>query len=170
MSRDNVWTNKDGLAVGFGTRTKTTSGSFKQANDQDGVTQKLTLRFRGEDLPDATVAGTDQIMYAPVIPNGSLIKGATLVVLEAFAGATAVLDIGVYDADGTIVDDDGIDAAIAVTSIDALNDTIACDGADIGTVVATTGGVKIAATYDTAAFTAGEAELVVEYVPAPATS
>jgi hypothetical protein len=158
------------LAVGFGPRESVFTGSYVQTHDAAGGKMKLYYRFRGEDLADAVSATSDAIVQAPVIPNGSLILGATLEVVEAFAGSSAVLDIGVYDSAGTAVDDDGIDAAIAVTSIDALGDTIACDGADINTIVATSGGVKIAASYDTAAFTAGEALLTVEYVPAPSSS
>lgn len=167
MARDAVWSNKDGLVVGFGTRTPVYNGSYSVAADSAAGVSKLYYRFRGEDLADAVSATGDSIVQAPVIPNGSIIKSATLYVTEAFVGATAVLDIGVYNSAGTAVDDDGIDAAVAVTSIDAIGDTIACDGADVGTVVATSGGVKIAASYDTAAFTAGEALLTVEFVPAP---
>lgn len=163
MSRDNVWANSDGLAVGFGTRTTVKSGSFGVADN--GATQKLFLKFRGEDLGDTVSATGDQIVQAPVIPNGATILSATLKVTEAFVGATAVLDLGLYDKDGTIVDDDGIDAAVAVAAL-TLGAEIACDGADINTVVATTGGVKVGASYDTAAFTAGEAILEVEFATA----
>jgi len=168
MARDAVWDNKDGLVVGFGTRTPQYTGSYSVASDAANGISKLVYRFRGEDLTDAVAVTDDALLHAPVIPNGSVIKGATLYVVEAFAGTNAVLDIGVYNgATDAAVDDDGIDAAVAVTSIDAIGDTIACDGADVGTVVATTGGVKIAASYDTAAFTAGEAILTVEFVPSP---
>lgn len=168
MARDATWDNKDGLVVGFGTRTPVYSGSYSVASDRRDGISTLVYRFRGEDLADDVSTSGDALIHAPVIPNGSIIKSATLYVTEAFAGATAVLDIGVYSGlDESTVDDDGIDAAVAVTSIDAIGDTITCDGADVGTVVATTGGVKIAASYDTAAFTAGEAILTVEFVPAP---
>lgn len=160
MSRASVWSNSDGLAVGFGPRTETKSGSVRHA--EGGPVEKLVLRFRGEDLADAVSATSDQIVYAPVIPNGATIVKATLKVIEAFVGASAVLDLGVYDKDGSIVDDDGIDAAIATATL-VLGAVITCDGADIATAVATSGGVKIAASYDTAAFTAGEAVLEVEY-------
>lgn len=163
MSRNAVWSNKDGLVVGFGARTEVTSGSSK--GSANGPTEKLVLKVRGEDLADAVSATGDQIVQAPVIPNGATILSATIKVTEAFVGATAVLDVGLYDKDGTIVDDDGIDAAVAVAAL-TLGAEIACDGADVNTVVATTGGVKVAASYDTAAFTAGEAIIEVEYATA----
>lgn len=162
MGRATVWTNSDGLAVGFGTRTETSHCAYKLNDEQELST--IYLRFKGEDLGDSVAASDDAIVYGPVIPNGSTIVDATLEVIEAFtSGGSAVLDIGLYNPAGTAVDDDGIDAAIAITAIDAIGDTIVCDGADVATVVATTGGVKVAASYDTAAFTAGEAVLKVRY-------
>jgi hypothetical protein len=158
-----VWSNSDGLAVHFGTRDVTTTGSHRIADN--GATEKLYMYITGTDLADAVSATSDQIVYGPVIPNGATILSATLKVNTAFtSGGSAVLDLGLYDKDGSIVDDDGIDAAIAVASL-TLGAEIAADGADINTVVATTGGVKLGASYDTAAFTAGEAILEVEYAP-----
>lgn len=170
MPRDAVWDNKDGLVVGFGTRTPTYTGSYSVAHDSAAGISKLYYRFRGEDLNDAVAVTEDQAIMAPVIPNGSIIKSATLLITEAFtSGGSAVLDIGVYNgATEAAVDDDGILAAKALAYLDAAAVSITCDGADVATTVATTGGVKIAASYDTAAFTAGEAILTVEFVPAPA--
>ena len=162
MSRDTIWSNSDGLSVGFGTRDVTHSASYMLVDD--GPFQKLYFRFRGQDVP-ATVAATDeQLMYAPFIPNGATIVSATLTVIEAFAGATATLNIGLYDSAGAAVDADGIDATIAVTAIDAIGDTVTCDGAVVKTVVATSGGVRVACDYDTAAFTAGDGILEVTFI------
>jgi hypothetical protein len=161
MGKATVWSNSDGLAVGFGTRTVTTSGSSRAA--QNGPTEKLNFVFRGEDLADAVSTTSDAILYAPVIPNGAVILSATLKVTETFVTASSgVLDIGLYTDAGATVDDDGIDAAVAATAL-TVGAEIACDGADVNTVVATTGGVKVAASYDTDDFTAGEAILEVEY-------
>lgn len=153
MTREATWTNSDGLVVGFGTRTVDTTFS---TIEQGG---KLVLNIKGSDLADANVAA--QLVNAPVIPAGCIVTHARLVVDTAFAGATAVLDIGVYKAsDGTAVDDDGIDSAIAVaTLVDAYD--VLCDGALIGDALAFDS--KIAASYDTAAFTAGHAVLEVFY-------
>ena len=161
MSRDNVWVNSDGLPVGFGTRTETSTGSNRVR--ENGATEKAYLVFKGVDLADAVARTEDQVIHGVSIPNGATILSATLKVSEAFtSGGSATLDLGVYDADGTAVDDDGIDSAIAVAAL-TLGAEIACDGADVNTVVATSGGVKVCASYDTAAFTAGKAVLEVEY-------
>ena len=163
MGKASVWSNNDGLAVGFGTRTETSHCAYKL--DDEGELSTIYLRFKGEDLGDAVAATDDAVVYGPVIPNGSTIIDATLEVIEAFdsAGDAGVLDIGLYTPAGSEVDDDGIDSAVAQAAIDAIGDTIACDGADVATVVATAGGVKVAASYDTAAFTAGEAVLKVRF-------
>lgn len=163
MGKASVWTNSDGLFVGFGTRTVSSDVGYKLSDSQELST--IYFRFKGEDLGDTVATTDDAIVYGPVIPNGSTIVDATLEVIEAFdsSGDAGVLDLGLYNDAGTAVDDDGIDAAIAQTAIDAIGDTIACDGADVGTVVATTGGVKLGASYDTTAFTAGEAVLKVRF-------
>lgn len=163
-AKDSVWVNNDGLNVGFGTRDVTATGSGKLGL-ASGPEEKIVAEVNGADLADTLAVTDDFIVYGTPIPNGALITSAELIVETAFVGATATLDLGLYNSAGAAVDADGIDAAIAVTAIDALNDTIACDGADIGTLVATTGGVYVGASYNTAAFTAGKASLVVSYIP-----
>jgi hypothetical protein len=157
--RDNTWTNQDGLYVGFGTR-KAESNTGSNHGGSSAI-RTMTLKIVGSELSDAVAAA--DLENAAVIPADSVILSANLFVTTAFAGVNAVLDIGTYKAaDNTAEDDDGIDAAIATATL-VDNYAVACDGADIGTVV-TGSGYKIAASYDTAAFTAGEATLVVRYL------
>ena len=164
MARNAIWSNSDGLAVGFGTRTALTTGSNRVA--ENGMLESLYLVIKATELTDAVSATTDQVIHAPIIPNGATIMSATLNFTTAFTtSASGTLDIGVYDKDGGIVDDDGIDAGVAAGAL-LLGAEIACDGADVNTVVATTGGVKICASYDTGVFTAGEGILEVVYAPA----
>ena len=164
QAKDSVWVNSDGLAVGFGTRAKTTTGGFRLSSN--GATEKLFFRFVGTDLAASVAAADDQIVYGPVIPNGATILSSTLKVSTAFtSGGSATLDIGLYDKDGAEVDANGLDAAVAVAAL-TLGAEIAGDGLDVNTVVATSGGVKVGVSYNTAAFTAGEAVLEVEYMPA----
>lgn len=159
MGRQAYWTNSDGLAVGFGTRTVETNSAT--AVRVGGARQQLVVPIRGgSGIPASDVSA--QLIYGAIIPANSLLESAKLFVTTAFAGATAVLDIGTYLAsDGTEVDDDGIDAAIGVATL-ADNAVISCDGALIGTVLASN--QKVGVSYDTAAFTAGEATLVIEYI------
>ena len=74
------------------------------------------------------------------------------------------MTIGTYQQDGTVVDADGIDATIALAAL-AANKAVACDGAAAGgTATVGANDVYIEAIYGTAAFTAGEAKLVIEYI------
>jgi hypothetical protein len=158
------WTNSDGLVVRFGTDkgTEKESGST-EAN----VHRTLVHKFAFGDIANTDVTAADP--ESPFIPADSVITRATLYVTTAFVGATGVLDIGLKIADGTNTDDDGIDAAIAVTALDAIGDTINCNGAYVSSAGNLTG-LRITAdqyimtTWDTAAFTAGAATLVVEYL------
>ena len=161
MSRSSVWANKDGLYVGFGKRA--TERNSAGALNLGGQRQQIRIVIDGATVPDSDVS--QQLVNAAIIPAGSLIESAKLVVKTAFAGSNAVMDIGTYNA-GTkaAIADNGIDSAIAVTAIDADGDVVACDGASLG-VVATVD-TQIGVSYDTAAFTAGVGVLTIEYIPA----
>jgi hypothetical protein len=118
------------------------------------------MEIKGTDIADTDVAR--QLAYGVTIPAESLVESAKLFVTTAFAGATAVMDIGTYNASsGAAIDDDGFASAVAVATL-VDNAVVTGAGAQIGTVLATNS--KIGVTYDTAAFTAGLATLVVEYV------
>lgn len=161
MARKSVWTNSDGLRVGFGTHSIDTT--IAAAVNSLSAVQTVVVDIVGLDLADTDVAR--QLAHGVIIPANSYLKSATLFVTTAFAGASAVMDIGIYKAsDGTAVADDGIDAAIATATL-VDNYDVACDGSLIGTVLANNS--KIGVTYDTAAFTAGKAALVVEYIRNP---
>ncbi len=158
------WTNSDGLVVRFGTDKGTEKNS---GTTEDGVHRTLVHKFAFGDIANTDVTAADP--ESPFLPADSVITRATLYVTTAFVGATATLDIGLKVAAGTNTDDDGIDAAIAVTALDAIGDTINCNGAYVASVGNLTG-LRITAdqyimtTWDTAAFTAGAATLVVEYL------
>ena len=158
------WTNSDGLVVRFGTDKGTEKNS---GTTEDGVHRTLVHKFAFGDIANTDVTAADP--ESPFIPADSVITRATLYVTTAFVGATATLDIGLKVAAGTNTDDDGIDGLIAVTALDAIGDTINCNGAYVASVGNLTG-LRITAdqyimtTWDTAAFTAGAATLVVEYL------
>jgi hypothetical protein len=99
------------------------------------------------------------------IPAGSYITGASLVVTTAFtSGGSATLNIGLYNAAGTAIDADGIDATVAVADL-AANKAVACNGALVGgTATVGAADAYVSWDYDTAAFTAGAAKLVIEYI------
>ena len=153
-----AWTNEDGLLVRFGEeRAEVASDGVTSAEEQ-------LLVFK---IGDATaLADTDTAAEAgdrPFIPANAIIKEAFFVVDTAFtSGGSAVLDLGLKQANGTNIDDDGIDAAIAVAALTA-GTVITSDGADVGTKVGANNAYPMA-TYDTAAFTAGAGRLFIKYV------
>lgn len=150
------YTNADGLQQNYGPRSALVGG--KEATGV-GVKKFLMLDFNGVDLVDATPT-IDR--SAARLPAGAHVIAATLLVETTFVGATATLDIGTFGADdGLVLDLDGFVAASAVATLTAGAD-IAGAGAQIGTIIAED--TYVLPTYNTAAFTAGKARLVVEYM------
>lgn len=156
MASDSKTANADGLTQAYGTAEANVEIGGKVA---EGQYSKLVIDFDFGDLNSTT----EEIVSEQVLPDNANIKTAELYVKTAFVGASGTLDIGLIQADdrSTAIDQDGIDVAIAVTAIDAIGDTIACDGALIGTVITESGLVTM--TNDTANFTAGAATLTIEY-------
>jgi len=168
MARGSTWTNSDGLQVPFGTHTA--DNNVPAVTAADGGVKVMVVEIQGTLLPDV-YAATDTNPAAPTIRRGSSILSAKFMVTEAFVGATGVLDIGLWSkglATEVVDDADGIDAAIAVTAIDAVGDVVQCDGALVAGVTAVgataNGDCVIAPSYSTAAFTAGKGLLIVQYV------
>ncbi len=153
------YVNADGLEVltageqGTAAKRGTSLSSQKKA---------LVMNITGTEVPSSVATPQDHDAF---IPAGSYITGASLIVTTAFtSGGSATLTIGTYTQAGAAVDADGIDAAVALAAIGA-DKAVACDGAAVGGT-ATVGGadVYVEAIYGTAAFTAGEAKLVIEYI------
>jgi hypothetical protein len=88
-----------------------------------------------------------------------------LIVTTAFtSGGAATLTLGLQQKDGTIIDADGIDATIALAAL-AANLAVACDGALVdGTATVGSADAYLSVIYGTAAYTAGAAKLVLEYI------
>lgn len=153
-----TWTNDDGLHIRYGSDEAAMKkvGSFA---DFDGGRQILEVEF---DYNDVTSAGSETILSDGVrIPAGVFLEKAEFVVETAFtSGGAATLTFGLIDEDrSTAFDADGIDAAIAITAIDAAGDNITCDGAVVGTVLTNSAPMLVTATVGTAVFTAGKGRL-----------
>lgn len=160
-----VWNNSDGLDVLFGLSAADLSRGGHTVHF--GEFLETTLDIVGTKVP-ATDAPVDKYV---AIPPGAYIESATLIVDTAFtSGGSATLDVGLMndDGDGTYStsDDNGIDAAIAVGTL-ALDVRIACNGAQINTSPANSTNAALPLVfsfgYNTAAFTAGRARLVVKW-------
>lgn len=152
------WTNADGLEV----LMHGEQGEIRpNGSTAVGVRKSLVVRF--DDLTELTDATWTPRANDAFLPAGAVVLKATTVVdTAATSGGSAVLDLGLYEADGTIIDDDGIDAAVAVAALtaDAVIDN---DGASVAARVGSNN-AYVGATYDTAAFTAGAVQVVIEYL------
>jgi hypothetical protein len=168
MAIRNKWVNKDGLDVYFGRRP--TENNIASRNPEANGRKVITVYVRGEDVPAsvsdaATLAADERSVF---IPAGAVIEQATFIVSETFAGASSTLDIGLTSLAGVVSDMNGIDAAIALTALDA-GDLVKCDGA----LVFPTASAPLAAAqrvvfgYGTAAMTAGSGKLGLTYFEPP---
>ncbi len=168
MASRTKWVSPDGIDVYFGKRYTENhiAGTVHPAN---GL-KALIIEVRGEDIPasvaDAGSLAADQ--RAAHIPAGAVIKSATLTVRETFTGSSSTLDIGLSSLAGVVSDMNGIDAAVALSALDA-NDVVKCDGALVfpTTSAPLAAAERVVFGYGTAAFTAGSATLVVEFFEPP---
>ena len=155
------YTNADGLRV----LTNDDQGVVKtQGTAPTGMTQVLVVDLTLTGV--GTTFGASNIdLNNPYIPAGSLITRADLVMTTAAtSGGAATLSIGTYNAAGTAIVAAGIDSAIALTAIDAIGETVRCDGTHTTTAGYIAENAYIGAIYATAAYTAGVGKLYVEYV------
>ena len=155
------YTNADGLRV----LTNADQGAVKtQGTAVTGMTQVLVVDLTLTSL-GTTFTSTNIDLNNPFIPAGSLIKHANLVMTTAAtSGGSATLTIGTYNAAGSAIVAAGIDSAVALTAIDAIGETVRCDGTHTTTAGYIAENAYIGAIYGTAAFTAGVGKLYIEYV------
>lgn len=164
-----VWANSDGLRVPFGT-DQAKGAQVGSPCTYGAIDQMVAVLEVSRMDTSGGLIGGDTYGPVSVIPAGSYILRATLIVTEAFSGASGTLDLGLAIADGTYTggDEDGIDAAIAVATL-LQGTVIACDGAMVGAGADKDTTVDLYLSYDidTTDFTAGKAVLIVEYVKPP---
>ena len=124
-------------------------------SDRSG-SNKVVYEFDYDDLP---AGGASDNLYA-TIPANAFINSAKIYVVTAMAGTAGTLTVGLEEQDGTDIDADGIDAAVAQASLTA-NAVIDCDGALVGASIGTSAGQLLVTTGGTV--TAGKFKVVVEY-------
>lgn len=163
-----LYTNADGLTQAYGAVRVPAEGYTRKINTSS-LGGTLVVDFDVNNLPsfdeDASGGSTMDSFgdMQAFLPAGAWIQSATLLVKEAIAGGTTpTLTIGTYQKDGTVIDADGIDAAVAAGDLGA-NAVVKCDGAQVdstsslansGYIVATTSGDP----------TGGSFKLVIEYM------
>lgn len=155
------YTNTDGLRV----LTNADQGAVKTqgvAGNDPVQVLVIDITFTGIG---SSFGASNIDLNNPYIPAGSLIKRADLVMTTAATSSgAATLDIGTYNSAGTAIVATGIDAAIALTAIDAVGETVRCDGSHTTTAGYIASDAYIGLKYNTAAFTAGVGKLYVEYM------
>lgn len=149
-----TYTNNDGLVVHYGTPPAFDGGQLAT----NGARKELKIKVDGVAETPALGAHNDGESF---IPAGAILESAKLHVTEAFASGTNI-SLGFEEKDGTDIDIDGIDAAVATASL-TLNAVIDCDGADIGTVIDASNDAYVALT-TSGTFTTGKADLVITYI------
>jgi hypothetical protein len=161
------WQNDDGLTVRFGQDQARETASLMAKTWSVGPLNYMALDLNFDDLPtfttdlnnDGTNNGfSDQDAY---IPAGSYITRAWIVVETAFAGGTSY-NLGFYNQAGTVIDLDGLDAAVAVADMGA-NEAVDCDGLLVGTQDLLTADAYLVVAA-TGTYTAGKARIVIEYI------
>lgn len=163
-----AWNNPDGLYIKHGLeRAEKAKGGSVYTK---GATKELRFAFTFDDLVgftsdlnnDGTKNGFSN--QDARIPLGAHVISARYLIGTAWTGtATTDLLCGLYQQDGTVIDLDGL---MGATESDLANLTVGNvvtgAGADIGTQTLTDAYVVVASSG--AVFTAGTAELVVEYI------
>ena len=114
---------------------------------------KLVYTFSFDDLPTFSLDAANL-----KVQGAAVIKSAHIRVLDAAVGGTSY-NFGLYQPDGTLIDIDGIDAAIATATLVA-GAHIVCDGDLIGVEIGADEGQLVVT--PTGTFTAGKYELVLE--------
>ncbi len=117
----------------------------------------LEYQFSFDDLP---VSGVDSLI--PRIPAGSVIRSSILTVVEPMTGTSGTITMGLAEPDGTAIDVDGLDAAVAQAVLIAKA-SIVGDGALIGVGIGVEEGQVVVTTGGTV--TAGKFILRVEFEP-----
>jgi len=179
MARETVWTNSDGLKVGFGTRSDDDQSPGVHAGRS--AERTVTCEIDLADLSD-TFAAANRTGYEAVIPRGSIITAAYLnVVTAAASSGGGTLDLGLWGTNDVVDDADGIVADATVGELDTVGEVHICDGALVAAPgnTAAAGVVSVGATansdvivapsYETAVFQSGKVILTVKYL-APAAS
>jgi len=168
MPRQNTWTNSDGLVVGFGTHTP--DNAVPGVVAERGSRKTVSFLITGTELELTTATAASLNNQGVVLKRGSLIKSATIVPTVAFTGSSSTLTIGTYKVNdiGTVDVAAGIDSAVALTAIDAIGETVICDGTLVNGTIAvgatSNSDVQIVCIAGTAAFTAGKAIVTIEYI------
>jgi len=159
MAAPNYWRNNDGLNVRFNTRDSQDGSKRPGEMNTRRKERPLRLEFQHGRYPGPREDDVGLVK----IPAGSYILRAYLLVDEAWVDGTS-LQVNLVQDDGTEVDDEGIFTAAELATAELTAGAVieADGGSSIGAVVDEDAYLEVEAT---GTYTAGTAELVVEFMP-----
>ena len=175
MSRDSLWTNKDGLGVGFGTHSEDNEVSACYSGDNGEVTFVTEIELVNL-LTTATGVSYPSKPQSHVIPRGSIFLRGEVQTLVVPVGAGGDFNLGTWSrglATEVVDDANGFVDAILIAEILNVGDVAILDGAliadaaDSGLAVAgavSNSDVVLTGEFDTV-FTAGKIRVTITYRP-----
>ena len=164
----NIYTNADGLTRRYGGAEIPSVGKAGKTST-GGAKSQIVVDLTWDNLPgfdeDAGGGSTPDSFggLQAFIPAGSYITSATFVVTEAWTGTLGTLTIGTYQRNGTVIDADGIDAAIAQAAMGA-GAAVACDGAQVGGTATVGANDAYIRAVTGGTVTGGAGRLVIDYI------
>lgn len=162
-----TWVNSDGLQIRFpgsGVQDAVVGSTRGQLGDSKVYYADIDWHH----LPGICTNEATGCIYGGLsnagIPAGALIKSAILTVTEGFLGTSGTISLGLVQADGTELDNDGLVDAETKANLDTAGKVSTGAGALINTILASTANMYyLWATVQTTAFTAGKARLEIVY-------
>jgi hypothetical protein len=162
MGKESLWTNDDGLVVGFGPRTveDLRGGETKTG----GNIREHIIEFGYDDLPDGSTDGSYNQIAANALPIDAYFE-----TIVAFAGGTSY-DIDFVDTAGSAIGTgtDKLWDALVLADIDAIGERSVASthggtnsGNALDVALASAGMVKVTAA---GTFTAGKGRIVIRYI------
>jgi len=146
----------NGVRNNYGSQT--TQDKFPGMVKRDGMVKEMVIDFNYDDLPTYSADGA----VVQSIPGDSFIVSARLHVKTAAAGSSGVYHFGLYEADSTVIDIDGLDASVAQATL-AEDAWIDCDGALVGATIGAEAG-QFVVTLASGTNTGGSYRMIIEYI------
>lgn len=174
MARNALWSNPDGLSVGFGTHSSDNE-LFREVAKQGSrrIYQAYLIYASLVDTSTATSYPFD--VHEAVVPRGSLALRGSVQSIVGAVGTNPTLDIGMWSrglATEVVDTTDGLVADITEAELATIGEAHILDGSmivAIGSSTAITVGATadmdcaIAPSYETDAFTAGTGLFTIEF-------
>lgn len=158
--------NADGLNQRYGTPRNTDALPGRQQSYNGMKTIEFDFTFDNYPVVQSDLDGdgnadgfTGNDVY---IPAGSFITAGYIMVEDGFAGGTS-WNMGLREVDGTSIDVDGLDAAVAAADLSA-GDAVVMDGALVGGTSTVGSDNAYVVFTPTGTFTAGKAKVVLQYL------